>query len=171
MAGTSFLARNHVTIVRHAGETRDKEARNSREKDKKSKQIWRRAAFFVLGYFSPVLNEIRYIRDCIYWHDLSEFLIFKKNCFRSSMLKLQSWGDWERKDSQNGYKNREPTYYHKLSFHHKLSQTLQTFTNFTQHLVKGHWSPSCLIHRQLHQRGHRESHGRRKFLLAAMVEQ
>ena len=44
--------------MRHAGETRDKEAR---EKDKKSKQIWRRAAFFVLGYFCPVLNEI-----CVY---------------------------------------------------------------------------------------------------------
>ena len=130
VAGTSFLARNHVTIVRHAGETRYKEARNSREKDKKSKQIWRRAAFFVLGYFSPVLNEIRYIRDCIYWHDISEFLIFKKNCFRSSMLKLQSWRDWERKpDSQNGYKNREPTYYHKLSFHHKLYKPSQTLHN------------------------------------------
>ena len=39
-----------------------------------------------------------------------------------------------------------------------------TFTNFTQHLVTDrHWSPSsCLIHRQLHQRGHRESHGRRQ---------
>ena len=29
----------------------------------------------------------------------------------------------DRKDSQNGYKNREPTYYHKLSFHHKLCTT------------------------------------------------
>ena len=72
-------------------------------------------------------------------------------------------GNWERKDSQNGYKNREQTYYHKLSFHHRLSQNLQTFTNFTQHFLKGHWSPSCLIHRQLHQRGHRESHGRREY--------
>ena len=50
---------------------------------------------------------------------------------------------------------------------HKTSLTevclTTTFINFTQHLVKGHWSPSCLIHRQLHQRGHRESHGRRGY--------
>ena len=59
MAGTSFLARgSRHQGVRHAGETRDKEAR---EKDKKSNQKWRRAAFFVLGYFCPVLNEI-----CVY---------------------------------------------------------------------------------------------------------
>ena len=58
IGGTSFLARSHVTIVRHAGEKRDKEARNSREKDKKSKQIWRRAAFFVLGYFSLKRNSV-----------------------------------------------------------------------------------------------------------------
>ena len=31
--------------------------RASRAKDKLSKQIWRRAAFFMLGYFCPVLNE------------------------------------------------------------------------------------------------------------------
>ena len=125
VAGTSFLARKRASLC----VTRERHAIKRREKDKKSKQIWPRAAFFVLGYFSPVLNEIRYIRDCIYWHDLSEFLIFKKNCFRSSMLKLQSWGDWERKDSQNGYKNREPTYYHKLSFHHKLYKPSQTLHN------------------------------------------
>ena len=46
-----------VAIVCHAREARVKEARDL--KDKTSKQIWRRAAFFVLGYFCPVLDEIR----------------------------------------------------------------------------------------------------------------
>ena len=52
VAGTSFLAREsrHQRASRGRGE--------AREKDKKSKQIWRRATFFVLGYFCPVLNEI-----------------------------------------------------------------------------------------------------------------
>ena len=38
-------------------EGRAKEARDL--KDEKSKQIWRHGAFFVLGYFCPVLNKIR----------------------------------------------------------------------------------------------------------------
>ena len=118
----------------HAEETRDKEARNSREKDKKSKQIWRRAAFFVLGYFCPVLNEIR-VYPRLYLLVRPQLIPYiQENLFpefnaQVAKAKLRSWGggggeDWERKDSQNGYKNREPTYYHKLSFHHKLSQTL-----------------------------------------------
>ena len=94
VAGTSFLARRHVTIVRHTGETRDKEAR---EKDKKSKQIWRRAAFFVLGYFCPVLNEI-----CVYPRPyllarphLIPYIqdkLFPEFNAQVAMAKLRSWG-------------------------------------------------------------------------------
>ena len=35
----------------------------------------------------------------------------------------------DRKDSKNGYKNREPTYYHKLSFQYKLYKPSQTLHN------------------------------------------
>ena len=71
--------------------------------------------------------------------------------------------------------NGEPTHYLKLSrlivlatfyglyFVCSTATLTTTFTNFTQHLVTDwNWSPSCLIHRQLHQRGHPESHGRRE---------
>ena len=143
----------HVTIVRHAGETRDKEAR---EKDKKSKQIWRRAAFFVLGYFCPVLNEIRvyprlYLISTTSVNSLySRKIVSGVQCSSfKGKTEIDRGGDWDC--------------YHKLSFLHKSSQTLQTSTNL---LVQRHWSPSCLIHRQLHQRGHRRSHG----ILAAIVE-
>ena len=97
MAGTSFLARRHVTIVRHAGETREKEARNSREKDKKSKQIWRRAAFFVLVYFCPVLNEIR-VYPRLYLLARPQLIpyiqekLFPEFNAQVAKAKLRSWG-------------------------------------------------------------------------------
>ena len=129
-----------VTRERHA-----KEARNSREKDKKSKQIWRRAAFFVLGYFCPCLNEIRVsMQDCI----TSTTSVNSLNSTKTVCI-INVWGCAETLPILP-----------QVIF---SSEILQTFTNFTQHLLKGYWSPSCLIHRQLHQRGQRESHGRREY--------
>ena len=78
--------------MRHARETRTKGPRDL--KDEKSKQIWRRAAFFMLDYFCPLLKEIRvyprlyiperpylipYVQDELF----PEFNAQRQNCDRS----------------------------------------------------------------------------------------
>ena len=62
----------------------------------------------------------------------------------------------------------KPTLEQFKSQWHKTSPTVVSLTTTcrtsTQYSVKGHWSPSCLIHKQFHQRRHHESHGRRGYI-------
>ena len=51
-----------------------------------------------------------------------------------------------------------------------LVSLVTTVSNFTQHLTKGPWSPSYLIHRQLHPSAKTPRVTRTKGILAAIVK-
>ena len=145
MAGISFLARRHVTIVRHAGETRDRGAKLARKRQEIKTNMAARGFFrarLLLSLFKR--NSRISMQDCI----TSTTSVNSLNSTKTVCI-INVWGCAEILPILP-----------QVIF---SSQILQTFTNFTQHLLKGYWSPSCLIHRQLHQRGHRESHGRREY--------
>ena len=78
-------------------------------------------AFFVLDYFCPLLKEIRvyprlYTRTTLVNSLYSRQIVSGVQCssFKGNTA-IDSDGDCERKQLQNGHTNREPTYYYKLS--------------------------------------------------------
>ena len=119
MAGASFLSRGAVHDVRHERGTRERGARFKRRKIKTN--IAARGFFrarLLLSCFkqNSRISETVSTRTTLVNSLYSRQLVSRAQCssFKGKTA-IDHDGDWEHKDSQNGHKNGEPTYFHKLS--------------------------------------------------------
>ena len=131
---TSLLC---VTRERHAIKRHETHEKKTRNQNKYT--VWRHAAFFVLGYYCPVLNEIR-VYPRLYLLARPQLIphiqekLFPEFNAQVAKAKLRSWGgfSWERKGSQNGYKienQHTTTSYLFITYFHKLYKPSQTLHN------------------------------------------
>ena len=113
MAGTS--CGEHVTTVRHARETRDKEARK-KQNEYGGARLFR--ARLLLSYFKRSLRKSETVSTSTtpVKSLCSRQIVSGVQCSSfKGKISIDGDGDWERKDSQNGFESGEPTHYHKLS--------------------------------------------------------
>ena len=120
MAGTSFLARGVVHY--RASRARDTRERGARFKRRKIKTNMAARGFFrarlLLSCFkrNSRISETVYTRKTLVNSLHSRQIVSGVQCSSfNGKTAIDRDGDCERKDSQNGHTNGEPTYYYKLS--------------------------------------------------------